>query len=100
MDWVVGMFFSLLAVSVVLIVITIVSLFKLGDERKTFIKLKAQSYTFMVVIGMVLVEFVESAYLNLWTDNSYEGINPFTFLVAISTIYLISLLISKKKYGG
>ena len=90
----------ILAICLILIVTTLVSLPKLGDERTNYIKMKAQSYTFTVVIGVVLLEIIESIYLTTWTDSSYEGMNPFSFLVAISVIYLISLLLSKKKYGG
>ena len=100
MDWIVGLFLIILAICILLIVTTLVSLPKLGDERTNYIKVKAQSYTFTVVIGVVLLEIIESIYLTTWTDSSYEGMNPFSFLVAISVIYLISLLLSKKKYGG
>ena len=90
----------ILAICLILIVTTLVSLPKLGDERTNYIKMKAQSYTFTVVIGVVLLEIIESIYLTIWTDSSYKGMNPFSFLVSISVIYLISLLLSKKKYGG
>ncbi|KIL74802.1 hypothetical protein [Bacillus badius] len=100
MDWTIIFFFSFLAICVLLIVITLASLPKLGDERKNFIKMKAQSYAFTIVIGLLLIEIVKVAYLTFWTDGSYEGMDPFTFLVAISVVYLISLLVSKKKYGG
>ena len=100
MDWTIGLFFIILAVSILLIVITLVSLPKLGDERTNYIKMKAQSYTFTVVIGVLLLEIVESIYLTTWTDRSYEGINPFIFLPVISIVYLISLQLSKRKYGG
>lgn len=100
MDWIVGVFFAALAICVLLIVITLASLPKLGDERKKFIKMKAQSYAFTIVIGLALIETIESIYIAIWTDSSYGGMNPFTFLVAISIIYLVSLLFSKKKYGG
>lgn len=100
MDWMVGLFLVILAICILLIVMTLASLPKLGDERTNYIKMKAQSYTFTVVIGVVLLEIIESIYLTSWTDSSYEGINPVSFLVAISVIYLISLLLSKKKYGG
>ena len=100
MDWMLGLFFIILAICIILIVTTLVSLPKLGDERTNYIKMKAQSYTFTVVIGVVLLEIIESIYLTAWTDSSYEGINPVIFLVVISVIYLISLLFSKKKYGG
>ena len=100
MDWMVGLFFIVLAISIFLIIITLGSLPKLGDERTIYIKMKAQSYTFTVVIGVLLLEIVESIYLTTWTDSSYKGINPFIFLPVISVIYLISLLLSKRKYGG
>ena len=90
----------ILAICLILIVTTLVSLPKLGDERTNYIKMKAQSYVFTVVIGVLLLEIIESIYLTAWTDSSYEGMNPFSFLVTISVIYLISLLLSKKKYGG
>lgn len=100
MDWIVFLFFAVLAICVLLIVITLASLPKLGDERKNFIKMKAQSYAFTIVIGLVLIEIIESVYVTFWTNGSYDGMNPYIFLVVISAIYLISLLFSKKKYGG
>ena len=90
----------ILAICLILIVTTLVSLPKLGDERTNYIKMKAQSYVFTVVIGVLLLEIIKSIYLTAWTDSSYEGMNPFSVLVTISVIYLISLLFSKKKYGG
>ncbi len=50
MDWIVVSFFAVLAIFVLLIVITLASLPKLGDERKNFIKMKAQSYAFTIVL--------------------------------------------------
>ena len=100
MDWIVGLFLFILTCCIFLIVMTLGSLPKLGDERTIYIKMKAQSYTFTVVIGILLLEILESIYLTTWTDSTYEGIKPFSFLVIISVIYLISLLVSKKKYGG
>ena len=90
----------ILAICLILIVTTLVSLPKSGDERTIYIKMKAQSYTFTVIIGVLLLEIIESIYLTVWTDSSYEGINPFTFLPVICVVYLISLLSSKRKYGG
>jgi hypothetical protein len=90
-----AVFFSILGISAILIIITFVSLPQLGDERKNLIKMKAQSYTFAVVIGYTLIQLFKNMY-----NSSYEGINPFTFLITISIIYLISLLFFRKKYGG
>ena len=100
MDWVVGLFLIALILCIFLIVMTLASLPKLGDERTIYIKMKAQAYTFTIVIGIVLLEIIEFIYLTTWTDSSYKGMNPFSFLVTISVIYLISLLLSKKKHGG
>ncbi|MEG0385742.1 MAG: hypothetical protein RR642_13405 [Solibacillus sp.] len=88
-----------LAICVLLIIITLGSLPKLGDERKNFIRMKAQSYAFTVVIGVLLLEIIKSIYATFWTEASYDGISPFPFLVAISIIYLLALLFLKKKYG-
>lgn len=100
MDWFfIIVFFAALAICGVLIVFTLVSLPKLGDERKNYIKMKAQSYAFTVVIVMLIIEMAEKIYLAFWGNSSYEGINPFPFLAAISIVYLITLLIYKKRYS-
>lgn len=100
MDWLLILFFSLLFISVTLIVIALASLPKFGDERKNLIKMRAQSYTFTVVIGYILIKIGKNIYRTNWGNGSYEGINPFTFLLTFSVIYLIALLFTKKKYGG
>ncbi|MGE7023227.1 hypothetical protein [Solibacillus cecembensis] len=100
MDWIAVLLFAVLAICVLLIIITLASLPKLGDERTNSIRMKAQSYAFTVVIGMLLIEIIESVYLTFWTDTSYDGIDPVPFLVVISVIYLLALLLLKKKYGG
>lgn len=94
------LFLTVLAICILLIIVTLATLPKFGDERKKFITMKAQSYTFTIVIGLTLIEIIEYVYLTNWTDTSYEGMNPFAFLVIISVVYLFSLLFSKKKYGG
>jgi len=96
MDWIIWAFlFSILGISAILIIVTLVSLPQLGDERKNLIKMKAQSYTFAVVMGYVLIQLFKNIY-----NGSNEGINPFIFLITISIIYLISLLFVRKKYGS
>ena len=63
LDTAVLLFFAFLAICLLIIMMTLVTLPKLGDERKKFIKMKAQSYTFTVVVGIVLLEILESVYL-------------------------------------
>ena len=99
MDTAVLLFFAFLAICFLIIMMTLVTLPKLGDERKNFIKMKAQSYTFTVVVGIMFLEILELVYLS-FKERPYEGMNPFAFLTAISVIYLSSLIISKRKYGG
>lgn len=100
MDWIFIIFLGTLAICVALIIVTVVTLPKLGDERKNFVKMKAQSYTFTVVIGYTLIEIGRNIYRTTWGNGSYEGINPLTFLLTISVIYLISLLFTKNRYSG
>ncbi|MCM2980072.1 hypothetical protein SFC57_10530 [Niallia circulans] len=100
MNWIVALSLIIFAICTLLIVTNLVSLPKLGDERAIYIKMRAQSYTFVVVIGILLLEIIESIYVTTWTNSHYEGMKPFSLLVTISVIYLISLLLSKRKYGG
>ena len=96
MDWIaITVLFIILGMSAILIFGTLVSLPQVGDERKNLIKMKAQSYTFAVAMGYVLIQLFKNIY-----NGSNVGINPFTFLITISIIYLISLLFFRKKYGS
>ncbi|MFE0303046.1 hypothetical protein [Bacillus altitudinis] len=91
--------------SVILLVvglfIFIAPMIQKGDERKRFIYSKAQSYAFMVVIGMLLLEVAKSIFLTTQGNNSDKGfgISPIMFLTVISVIYLVTLFIYRKKYG-
>lgn len=100
MNWGIVVIVVVIGISLTLIGFTLGSLVKLGDERKNLIKMKAQSYSFAVVVFMMLINIFQNIYVTQWADGAYEGVNPFTFLVVISVVYLISLLFFKKKYGG
>lgn len=54
MDWI-----AVLVLWVLLIIITLASLPKLEDKEKNFILMKAQSYVFTVVIGVLLLKIVK-----------------------------------------
>lgn len=99
MDWVIVLLFICLVLSFALIGLTLVSLPKLGDERKKRIKMEAQSYTFTVIIGLLLLKIIGQMYRTLWKNGEYEGIDPFVLLLVISIVYLVALQVSKKKYG-
>ncbi|WP_100011789.1 hypothetical protein [Lentibacillus sediminis] len=89
----------IVAICVVSIIVTLAALPQYGDERKIHIKMKAQSYAFTAVIVMLIIEVAKNIYLTFWGNSSYEGISPFPFLAAISIVYLITLLIYKKRYS-
>lgn len=69
MDWIfLALFFGMLGISAILIIFTLVSLPRLGDERKDLIKMKSQSYTFAIVIGYALIEMVRKVYIVSWSN--------------------------------
>ncbi|MCD5324381.1 MULTISPECIES: hypothetical protein [Pontibacillus] len=72
-----------------------------GDERRKFINTKAQSYAFIVVIGILILEVAESIYRTAQGESSYTGIgiSPIMFLTVVAVIYLGTLLVYRKKYG-
>lgn len=99
MDWVKIVYSVILLVCGILIFVATFS--QKGDERRKFINAKAQSYSFIVVIGMLILEVAESIYLTIQGNASYNGNgnSPIVFLTVISMIYLVTLLIYRKKYG-
>ena len=99
MDWVKIVYSFILLVCGILIFVPSSS--RKGDERKKFISTKAQSYAFVVVIGMLILEVIESIYRTFQGKSSYDGIgiSPLIFLTMISVIYLITFLMYRKKYG-
>jgi hypothetical protein len=99
MDWVKIVYSAILLVCGILIFIAPFS--QKGDERRKFINTKAQSYVFIVVTGMLILEVAQSIYLT-FQGNSYtngNGISPIMFLTVILVIYLVTLLVYRKKYG-
>jgi len=101
MDWVfLVLFFGFLFVIVALIGMLLFSLAKQGDERKNFIKSKAMSYTFTVIVGFLLIEISFTIYNASVKGIASDGINPFIFLVVISVVYFVNLLYNKRRYGS
>lgn len=99
MDWLLLLFLGILFICLMLICATLITLPKMGDERKNLIKMKAQSYAFTVIIGYILIEIGMNIYRTTMGNGAYKGINPFILLVTISLVYLISLFFTKKKYS-
>ncbi|KAA0944022.1 hypothetical protein FQ087_18010 [Sporosarcina sp. ANT_H38] len=99
MDWVKIVYSAVLLVCGILIFVAPFSL--KGDERRKFINTKAQSYAFMVVIGMLILEVAQSIYLSIQGDASHNGNgnSPIVILTVILIIYLGTLVMYRKKYG-
>ncbi|MGO5012925.1 hypothetical protein ACTQ5K_13815 [Niallia sp. Sow4_A1] len=68
MDWVKIVYSAILLVCGILIFIAPFS--QKGDERRKFINTKAQSYVFIVVTGMLILEVAQSIY-QTFQGNSY-----------------------------
>ena len=73
----------------------LVSLLRPGDERNQVIGWKASAWTMLAVAGGTVLQIVENT-----VTGQYEGINPYTHLAVISTLYFVALLYYKRKHGG
>jgi hypothetical protein len=91
---------SVVLISAILIIVTLVTLPNVGDERKRMIKTKAQSSTFTIIIAMLVFETGKDLYSIFWGNQPYEAKPPFALLSSASFIYLISLLFYRRKYGN
>ncbi len=58
------------------------------------------SYTFAVIVGVLLIEIGKSIYTVSVKDQAAEGMNPFILLVTTSIVYFVTLLYNKRKYGN
>ena len=96
MDWVKLVYSIILLVCG--IVILVASSSKKGDERRKFINTKAQSYVFIVITAVLILEVAESIYRTV-QGSIHDGISPLVFLTLILMIYLFTLIIYRKKYG-
>ena len=98
MDWVKIVYSVILLVCALFIFAA--SFSQKADERRKYINTKAQSYVFIVAIGMLILEVAQSIYLTVKGSSSDgNGISPIVFLTVLSIIYLGTLLTYRKKYG-
>ena len=98
MDIFVVIFLSLIVVSIGIIIFTLFSIAKRQDERQDYIKSKAMSYTFSVVIGLLIIEIGLDIFQSI-TETSNNGMSPYVFLFTICIVYLMSLLFFSRKYA-
>ncbi|UAC48567.1 hypothetical protein K6959_00750 [Bacillus aquiflavi] len=100
MDWIFISFTGVFFITIILMILLLYSLSKHGDERKEYIKTKTMSYTFTIIIGLLLTKKGEDVYVSITNSTRTNGFNAYTFLVTITTVYFVVLLINKKRFGG
>ena len=91
--WISWLFIAIYVVLLSLIAFMLFSLSKRGDERSRFIKTKAMSTTFIWTVVILVIETVRVM------PNHHSGTNPLLLLVLVSFIFLVSLIVYKRKYG-
>ena len=100
MSWVSVVFLGVLLLMIVLIGSLLASLAKQGDERKNFIKRKTMADTFVITVAMLIADILQSFYQIFIKGGESVHLNPFMFLVWISVIFLIAMLVNKKRFGN
>lgn len=84
-----------LLIMIVLDVAMIISLIRPGDERRQMIIWKAGNWTFVGITGSLVISIIESI-----IKVQEMSVNPFIVLSTAATIYFLSLMYYRKKFGG
>ncbi len=88
------------ALAIAAILTMLISLSKQGDERRSMIVGKASAAAFVGAVGYVVACVVEN-FVQVWGAKGYaEGMNPLIALMVLASIYAVSLLYYKRRYGG
>lgn len=90
-------YWILILLMIALVVNLLVSLTKKGDERKNHIRTKSMANAFMVLVGILLLDVIWTMFRMIIGQAGTPY--PFVYLFAVSLVFLISLVINKKKYG-
>ena len=93
LSWISWLLIAIFVVLLSLIGFMLVSLAKRGDERSRFIKMTAMFTTFLWTVVILVIETVRVQS----SDNAETS--PFLLLVLVSFIFLVSLIVYKRKYG-
>ena len=80
------------------IVVMFVSLAKKGDERRQMIIAKASIWSFLAVMGSIVIRII--LHLSGISQNDSYVSALFSTLVGGSIVFLISLMCYRKRYGG
>jgi hypothetical protein len=90
-------YWCLVLLMIVLVANLLIPLAKKGDERKAHIKTKAMANTFLILVGILLLNVIWTMYRMIIGQAGSPY--PFVYLFVVSLIFLISLIINKKKFG-
>lgn len=93
-------FFMFFIGIVVLNGILLFQLTKKGDSKKEFIKTKSMAETLQMTIGVLVFDSVNFIFDLRANDGGTLSENPIILLFLISVFFLVSLLHTKRTYGG
>jgi len=81
----------------------VISILKKGDERRQLIVWKSSTYTFSVLVGVLVLDCISklmTPIFNLPTASNGNGSSPFSLLTITAITYFISLKYHQKKFGN
>ena len=73
----------------------VISMLRPGDERKQMIVWKTSASTLLVTVLMLVFNVVEAL-----IKKEPALVNTFIHLSVVATVYFVTLLVEKKRYGG
>ncbi|MBC5731411.1 hypothetical protein [Pseudoflavonifractor hominis] len=88
-------FLGFLGILILLDVAMVVSLVRLGDERRQMIVWKASTWTLLGMTGGMIIDIIESL-----VRGQAVTANPFIQLGTGAILYFIILLYFRRRYGG
>ena len=88
-----------LLICLVLIGYLFVSLAPLGDERRKMMVQKSAATSFMIMVGVYLLNLIE-LFIKVYQapNEPIKNSSPFTWLVISSLVFTLNLYYNKKKY--
>lgn len=97
--WILGLILLVVDVSVV------ISLFRKSDERREMIVWRASTYTFSIVIVMLVLDCVVTLFsavfnVTILTSGLDNHSSSFSTLTIISIIYFVTLKYNQRKCGN
>ena len=94
-ELILALFFLFLAILLILDIAMLISLVRLGDERRMMIVWKSSTWTLIGTMGSLAISTVECI-----VRSERLCVNPFITLSVAAMLYFVCLLYYRKKYGG